>query len=145
MFCKSTTRRIRGRSRIIVETLLATPLPAVLLQLLPHADDARSQLGSELLISLLRSCRFRRRKEGVPNRNLEWSKALKRFLARPGIVEAFNGHRHNRHLQMNGENGSAFLEHLGRAVNRALALRVQNQHQPVPEPESAGAHGRNKV
>src|SRR5256885_14413602 len=98
MCCKSTTRRIRGRSRIIVETLPATALPAVLRQLLPHTHDPRSQLGSELLISLLRSCRFRRRKDGISYSDVEWSKALKRFLARPGIVEAFNGHRHNRHL-----------------------------------------------
>src|SRR5207302_2121803 len=46
---------------------------------------------------------------------------------------------------MDGQDRSPLLEYFGRAINRALALRVQNQHQSIPEAESARPHGRDKV
>ncbi len=70
---------------------------------------------------------------------------MKPFAARPRVVKAFNRHRNNRHLEVNGKNSGAFLEGPRGAIDAALAFGIKNQDAAVPQPESPGTHGRNQV
>src|SRR4029077_19391378 len=60
-------------------------------------------------------------------------------------IEAFNRHRNNRYLPMNGQNRGPLFEDLRGAVDRALALGIQNENTTVPQTESTRPHGGNQV
>src|SRR3989442_15126146 len=86
-----------------------------------------------------------RRIDGSTKNDLQRHKLLELHATRPRVMEAFDRHRHDRNLPMNGQNGGALLEYLGLAVDAALALGIENKNASVAQPKGSGPHRRYQV
>src|SRR3954468_21421182 len=96
-------------------------------------------------VGILRGRAFRWRVDGVSEGHLQGSKALKGFSSRPRVVKSFNRYWDDWYLQMDRQDCGAFLENSGRAVDGALAFRIQDENAAMTQAKGAGSHRRHQV
>src|SRR5580765_3536599 len=106
-------------------------------QIFPHPHNARFQFRSELFVGLFRSFRFWWRIDWITKGNPQRIESLERFVPRPSLVEAFNGYGNDRNLQMDGQDGRAFLEGARSAIDGAFALGIENEGHALSQAEGA--------
>src|SRR5215831_17199783 len=123
----------------------SAPRTRLFTKVFPHLDYLSAQFFGELSVGFLAVFLGRGRINGIAEADVEPGKTREAAAARPSVVEAFQGHGIDGNLEMRGKNSGAFLELLGRSVNRALAFGIQHQVLAPLQAEGAGAHGVNQV